>query len=563
MKRAVCLLVLALFSLSVAAWAQDAATIIGTVTDPSGAVVPNVNVEVSNPDKGFKRILVSDSAGSYVAAKVPIGSYVITAETAGFQKLVRSGFTLQVGQLLRVDLQMQVGATTQQVTIVGNVPRVETDSGALSQVITGTQVVDLDLNGRGFTNLELLVVGASEANNAVSFGSPTSPNIAFNGMRSTGNRSEIDGNGNTDMGAGGASNDTIPSIDAIAEFRIITNNYGADMGQAGGSIVELATKSGTQEFHGGLYEFVRNTDFNSNDFFQNRVLAPAGGNAPKVPTHWNDPGYYIGGPFYIPGVYNNDKSKTFFFWSQEFHRYRTGTVINTSVPTLLQRQGNFSQCDSTSSNYSSVIAAGCILPKIPGSGGQLYPNDIVPVSPNATALLNGLVPLPDSGLNGYVSSPSNPTNWGQQNIRVDQNINDRTSVFVRFTHDAFDIGSFPGCCTTVSEGPGTYDTVGSVEYRLSFNPTLHLTHSFTSRLMNEFIVGYTSDGLFFQQPVVGPSNVAGSFKKPANWTGGNLFAVNASNPRLPILSVSGGGRASAPWVSPSTRPSQMWRQLTC
>ena len=170
MKKTVCLL-LALFSISVAAWAQsEAATVIGTVTDPSGAVIPNVKVEVANPDKGFKRSLVSDSAGSYVIDQVPIGSCVITAEAAGFQKLVRSGITLQVSQLLRVNLQMQVGATTQEVTIVGNVPRVETETGTISHVINGSQVVDLDLNGRNFANLMYLTPGVTEANGQTFYG---------------------------------------------------------------------------------------------------------------------------------------------------------------------------------------------------------------------------------------------------------------------------------------------------------------------------------------------------------------------------------------------------------
>lgn len=265
---------------SVSASAQDAATIFGTVTDPSGAVVPNVNVEVTNPDKGFKRVLVSDSAGEYVAAKVPIGSYVITAEAAGFQKLVRSGFTLQVGQLLRVDLKMEVGATTQAVTVVANAPQVQTDSGALSFVVGGTQMVDLDLNGRGFLNLELLAPGVSEANNGINFETPQTPTITFDGLRGYNNRTEIDGMTDIDMG-NTESNAVLPSPDAIAEFCISTNNFGADIGQAGGAFTEVATESGTREFHGGMYEFVRNTGLTSNDLFANRVINPPAGMPPR------------------------------------------------------------------------------------------------------------------------------------------------------------------------------------------------------------------------------------------------------------------------------------------
>ena len=533
MKKTVCLL-LALFSISVAAWAQsEAATVIGTVTDPSGAVIPNVKVEVANPDKGFKRSLVSDSAGSYVIDQVPIGSCVITAEAAGFQKLVRSGITLQVSQLLRVNLQMQVGATTQEVTIVGNVPRVETETGTISHVINGSQVVDLDLNGRNFANLMYLTPGVTEANGQTFYGTVGGAGFV-NGIRQGYSKFEFDGMYGGDTSGGGTSSNIDPSIDSVAEMRVTANSYEANMGLAGGSLIEVAIKSGTKEFHGGMYDFVRNTDFNANDFFQNRVVNPPGGNAPKLPMHWNDPGYYLGGPFYIPGVYNQDKTKTFFFWSQEFHRYRTGVVINTSAPTLLERQGNFSECDKTSANYNATVAAGCILPKIPGSGGQLYPNDILPVDPDATDLLNAWVPLPNSGPNGYVKSPSNPTNWGQQTVRVDQNISDRTAAMFRFTHDSWYWGTFP---PTNTYSGATYDTQESQQNRLGFNAVFRLTHSVNPHLMSTFMLGVTSDMLLYGAPaLVGKSSVAGSFEKPANWTAHNIFAVNEANNDLPGVS---------------------------
>ena len=552
MKSAVCLLVLAFSSIvSVTARAQDAATIVGTVTDTSGAVVPNVNVEVANPDKGFKRILASDSAGDYVAAKVPIGSYIITAEGAGFQKLMRSGITLQVGQVLRIDLRMQVGATTQAVTIVGNVPRVETDTGTFSFVVGATQLVDLDLNGRGFLTLKLLAPGVSEANNGINFEVPTTDSIAFDGLRAYNNRTEIDGVTDVDMG-NTESNAVLPSPDAIAEIRISTNNFGADMGQAGGAVVEAATKSGTREWHGGMYEFVRNTALNSNDFFANRVINPPGGNAPKVPLKWNDFGYNIGGPFYIPGVYNKDKSKTFFFWSQEFHRYVQGTVINTTVPSLLQRQGNFSQCDSTSANHNSVVAAGCILPKIPGSGGQLYPNDIVPVNPDATDLLNAFVPLPNSGPNGYISAPPNPLGLNQQHIRVDQNISDKTSAFVRYTQDDINYKTLPANNANSGNGAGQYDTVEGGAGRLTYNLAIHLTHAFTPRLMNEIILGYDEYVGISKLPTVGPSSVAGSFLKPANWTASNLLRRTKATRNCRASTSPGGTSISqGSTVSPS------------
>jgi len=130
---------------------QDTATIVGTVTDTSGAVIPGAKVTVANPDKGFRRDLVANSAGEYIAAKIPIGAYVVTGEAHGFQRLVRTGITLQVGQIQRVDLQMNVGQVSQEVTVTGNVPHVETETGTVSDVVTGKQIADLELNGRNFT----------------------------------------------------------------------------------------------------------------------------------------------------------------------------------------------------------------------------------------------------------------------------------------------------------------------------------------------------------------------------------------------------------------------------
>jgi len=165
-KKGILILAMLLFCVSLTGWAQDTANIVGTVMDSSGAVIPDAKVTVANPDKGFSRDLVSNAAGEYTAAKIPIGEYVITAEAPGFQKLVRSGITLQVGQTLRVDLQLTVGQVTQEVTVTGNVVRVETETGAISDVVTGAQIQNLELNGRTFTALYTLVPGAVQDSGA-------------------------------------------------------------------------------------------------------------------------------------------------------------------------------------------------------------------------------------------------------------------------------------------------------------------------------------------------------------------------------------------------------------
>jgi hypothetical protein len=517
---------------SLSAWAQDTATIVGTVTDPTGAVVPGAKVTVSNPDKGYVRNLVSDSAGTYTAPKIPIGNYVITGEAPGFQRLVRSGITLDVGQTLRVDLMMTVGQVSQEISVTGHVAKVETETGAISDVVTGTQVAELNLNGRNFTNLAILVPGAAPGGyDPSTIGVLGGVTMSFNGVNPVFNNWEIDGANNTDEGAGGTANTSYPNIDSIAEFRISTSNYGADYGKHSGATIEVATKAGTRDFHGDLFEFVRNDHLDANDWFINQQIAPPGGNAPKRPLKRNDYGFTIGGPIYIPRHYNTGKSKTFFFWTEDWRKNREGTVIRNWTPTMRMRQGDFSECDPTpgNPNYNPTVASSCVLPSGPGVTG-----DIVPIDPNAAALLNGLVPLPNSGPDTYVAAHSLPTNWRQDQIRVDQNIGNKTSLFVRYTQEAYDQDFVPTLWNNSS-----FDTVKTKWSAPVKTAVLHFTHTFKPNLMNEFVMGFSADVNLIQN-VTGPSSPAKSVYKPSVWNVSNLFAANAKETLLPSIGVNGG-----------------------
>ena len=563
MKR-LCVWASLLSFVTLSSWAQDTATIVGGVADPSGAVIPGVKVTVSNPEKGFTRELVSNPAGEYMAAKIPIGNYVITAEAAGFQKLVRSGITLAVGQTLRVDLQLAVGLVTQEVTVTGNVTRVETETAAVSDVVTGRQISDLELNGRNFVALALLVPGAAPVggwdSSAIGVGSWLG--ISFNGGRMFYNNWEVDGGNNTDEGSAGSLN-TYPSLDTIAEFRISTSNYGAEMGKHSGATIEVATKSGTREFHGALFEYLRNDALDANDWFVNRQINPPGGHAPKTPLKWNDFGYNLGGPFYIPGHYNQDKSKTFFFWSQNWRKYRQGSVFSLGAPSRRMRQGDFSECDPASAELQSCHL-GCNLPVDPATGNLFPANpaincraDCVPVDPNAKALLEAFVPLPNNGVIGYVAAPSVPTDWRQDQIRVDQNIGDKTRVFLRYTQDAWE-ASYPTGWTFSS-----YDAVLMKFNSPGKSAVLNITHSFKPNLMNEFVMGYTQDVLSVLPRAW--ARLAGRLlNKPSTWTGKNFFPPNQTNPLLPTIWVCGGlpfcfggGAGNTPWFN--SNPIITWK----
>lgn len=529
------------FSLSLTAWCQDQANIVGIVTDASGAVISGAKITVANPQKGFTRETTANLQGEYTVSKVPIGDYEITAEAPGFQKLLRTGITIAVGQTLRADLQLTVGEVTQEITVTGNVG-VETQSGAVSTVITGTQVRDLNLNGRNWMSLTTLIPGVSPMNennfNPVRAGFGSSQLIvSFSGSRVNDSNVDIDGGNINNESGGGRNNVVFPVIDSIAEFSISTSSYGADVGKRPGAAIQIVTKGGTKTFHGTAYEFVRNDAMDANNYFLNRQVNTK---AFKQPLKWNIFGYNLGGPVTIPGHYNTDKSKTFFFWSQSWTRFREGTVVAANVPSLRMRQGDFSECDPASPVYNAVVASGCRIPIDPNTRLP-FPGNKVSIDPNAAAMLNGLIPLPNNGPVGYIAAPSLPNDWRQENIRIDQNIGNNTRMFGRYTQEKHNY----------NYTNGNYDTTMS---RTDF-PTkagvVNLNHSFSPHLLNEFIASFSSVHINFDA-LATSSSPAGSIHKPSNWTATPIFAANAKNAQaqvLPVLNVSGGLPFSA---SPNT-----------
>ena len=301
-------------------------------------------------------------------APCPAGSYDLTVTSPGFKKYQAKSVKLEVGQKARADVALQVGAENTTVEVEGSsVATVETQSSDLSGVVTGKEVTQLELNGRNFTQLATLVPGVSNQSGQDDAGVGVGGNVSFsmNGGRTEYNNWELDSGDNMDNGSNTTLN-VYPSLDAIAEFKVLTSNYGAQYGRNGSGTVEVETKSGTRSFHGDAYEFVRNDIFNAQTFPQTSV----------PPYKKNDFGYTIGGPVFIPGVYNKDRDKTFFFWSQEWRRDRVpanlGSVI---VPSLAERGGNFSDvCSPTAGLIDPTNFPNC--PVDPGTG-QRFPGDTV------------------------------------------------------------------------------------------------------------------------------------------------------------------------------------------
>src|SRR5579862_6219164 len=314
-------LIAALVFAAPGAWAQDNATINGTVTDASGALIPNATLTLTNPSTGQARDSVSNTAGAYRFANVGVGTYTLTVSASGFQKYTKTDIVVNVAQTLEENVSMAVGSQEQTVSVSAEALQVQTETSEVSTLISGQQVSELSTNGRNITSLAALGMGVS--NNLPQYGgidALTSSNaISFNGARQTHNIYMIDNAEQNDRGCGGCFMN-LPSQDAIAEFQTLDSNYTPDYGIGSGGTITMVLKSGTKRFHGEVYEFNRNTDYNANDYF----VKKSGKGRPVFQL--NEPGGNIGGPLY--------KDKTFFFVNEEWRRLIQGSTpsVNNTIP---------------------------------------------------------------------------------------------------------------------------------------------------------------------------------------------------------------------------------------
>src|SRR5215470_261124 len=327
------LLFLLLGLIPAASLAQNA-TIVGTVTDPSGAVMPNVNVTVTNAETSWSRTIPTNDSGQYVVPDIPIGHYSVKAEASGFKISEQKDVVVQVGDRLRIDFQMKVGTSAETVTVEANAIAVQSDSGEVSNVITSQQVSQIAVNGRSIYQLAALTPGASsQITGYVNTPVGGDANVAFNGLRQNHNIYLLDGGENDDRGgAGGMS--IAPSSDAIAEFRALTSNYSADYGLSSGGTMTMVLKSGSSTLHASAWEFNRNDAFDARGFFN---PAPQ----PVAELRLNVFGFNIGGPVTLGKLYNPERKRTFFFYNQEWRRLIQGGLTNQPVPDTSTYGGNF------------------------------------------------------------------------------------------------------------------------------------------------------------------------------------------------------------------------------
>ena len=435
------------------AWSQtNVGQITGQVADSSGAPIAACTVTATNVQTGLKQTVSTDGNGNYVFPSLPTGTYNLRAENQGFRPAESTGVILDAASRRTVDFKLEVGSVTEAVSVSATADQVQTTSGEISRTITGTQVSQIPLNGRNYTQLLQLLPGAvSTTTDPFNLGLSTT-GTRINGVRSNSIYFNVDGADNLDNGAN--SNAIInPSLDTIAEIKVLTASYNAEFGGRAGAMLNVVTKSGTRQFHGTVFEFARNDVFDARSFFATR----------KEPLRFNNFGWTLGGPVYIPGKWNTERSKLFFFAGMEWKYNHRGQAQLSTVPTAAERNGDFSN--------SSLPAPIDPLTTV------AFPGRIVPssrFSQNGPLLLKPY-PLPNfSGPGGnYSTAAASKTDTREDHLRVDYILSEKTQVMYRYTHDEVDIfNAFQGGNTGIVPGgrprPG-WTTIASVTH--TFSPT--------------------------------------------------------------------------------------------
>ena len=380
-------------------YAQSVGSIVGVVSDRSQAVVPNATVTAVQNGTNLTRTTTSSTTGSFTLPLLPVGTYVLSAEAPGFEKS-STQVTLDVGQRQEVNFTLNVGGVATSVNVDAVAPTINTTNGEIGGIVEGRQVSNLPLNGRDITNLMLMLPGQTPENNS-SF--QFEINTSGNGNRGTTGSSFLDGMDASDNELGGGQFGNF-NLDAIAEFRVLQNNYSAEYGRGSGTIVSIVSKTGTNEFHGSGFEFLRNDKLNARNFF-----------APSVaPFRRNEFGATFGGPLWIPKVYNG-KNRTFFFFQAAGFRQRLATPVVIPVPTDAERKG---------------------IVSIAPVGGNPYTLQ-VPLTSDASAIL-AKYPLPNTpngvfGANTLQTAFSIPIDRDQYSGRIDQRFSDKDTLFFRYS----------------------------------------------------------------------------------------------------------------------------------
>lgn len=442
-------LVLGLALLAPGLLLAQSAQITGRVADSSGAIIANVRLSILNTETGVDRTTVSNSEGYYSVPLLARGSYRVSAQLAGFKEVVRKGLTLDEGQTLRLDITLEVGQVSERIEVSGSAPLLETESPTLSTVITNQKILDLPTVGRNPLQFALLVPGVRTVGSygdlpVSAFGSGRA---SIAGGAAGVNNYMVDGIASENFTSG--SLQTPLSVDATEEFRLIVRNPSAEFGRTGGGIINLTSKSGTNQYHGSAYEFLRNKVLRANDFFANRA------GRTRQPLTFNQWGATFGGPI--------KKDKTFFFFNWEEFKQRTLATTIRSVPTSLQRNGDFSQTLTGAGALVQVFDPFSTRTDPANPSNRIrdqFPGNVIPanrLSPTARAVNDfypqaNAVGVTNTNANNFFGVGSSPLDKRIYGLRLDHYLSPTRRVAGRYTYDK-----------TVQGVPNFYDNIAEIQ----------------------------------------------------------------------------------------------------
>src|SRR5579872_171638 len=502
--------------MSASAQIATTTSLVGTVTDTSGQVISGAKVTAVERGTLDTYTAQTNDQGYYSIDFVRVGTYSISVEHPGFQKVTKTGITVEINQAVRTDVSLTVGALSQSITVEATVTAIKTDDATVSEVLTTRNVADLPLNGRDPMMLAVTTPGVILGQKSSATGTPPGEDFNGAGTREIQNSMSLDGI--SIMNNLITTTPTRPMVESIQEVEVQTGTYSAQYGAYLGVHINMVTKSGTNEFHGALVEFFRNQVLDARSFFT--LPSPANPTASKPPLRQNQFGYELDGPVFIPKIYNG-KDKTFFMASYEgFRQVQSSTALSTEMPAIFFT-GNFSSVPASS------ITGGAI--KDPLNGNAPFPGNIIPASRISPVALKLQQYFPASNLPGLASNLSVPVpstaSYNQTVDRIDQNIGDKVRLYARAHYQNWNVfggNSLPANATTTP-----YKTT---------NYTVGYTHTLTPNLVNDLRVGRN----FFNTATLDPFAVsnqtsAGTSLGIPGFSGDSLY----NNPGIPDFSITG------------------------
>lgn len=558
-------LLLSLSSITVAQTISGSIT--GELVDAQRAAIPNATVTLSEQEQKFTLTAKTDDAGRFVFTQIPPGTYMLSVEASGFKKYERVGIALTANEKLTLgDVAMEVGSLSERVEVTAAAVTLQTESAERSMALIGKQMENIAVNSRSYLDLVKTVPGVVSTVNLQTAGPGGLASISANGVRTNSNQLTVNGISNVDTGSNGSVNATV-SLDSVQEFRILSGVYQAEFGRSMGAQISVVTKSGSSQFHGSTYWFHRNDSLNANNWLNNR------NSLPRQLFRFNDLGFTVGGPVFIPKLMPN-RNKLFFFWSEEFQRQlRPQGARHVTVPTALERAGDFSKSVDNNGNPFTI--------KDPTTNAP-FPGNVIPANrlyAPGIALLKFL-PLPNvqvacsqepgaagclKGYN-YQSQVSDQYPRREDLARLDYNLSSKIRIFGSFINNNNTYQSQYGSFVLGSNLPNVPIQYANPGYLWSLGSTYVLSPTMT----NEFNIGVSHNSILIAQNGTALTRATSGVNLPL------LYGSAVQDDYIPAVSFGGTrlanspswGTADAPFINYNTTIditdgiSKVWRQHT-